>query len=64
MDLGRIYPNFCMTARALEEVGERWSLLVVGDLSLGPADSPICREAWAGSGRRGLTDRLRYVVGR
>jgi DNA-binding HxlR family transcriptional regulator len=33
----RIYRRFCMTARALEVVGERWSLLIVRDLLLGPA---------------------------
>jgi DNA-binding HxlR family transcriptional regulator len=32
----RIYRHFCMTARALEVVGERWSLLIVRDLLVGP----------------------------
>src|SRR5512132_2338852 len=32
----RIYRHFCMAARALEVVGERWSLLIVRDLLLGP----------------------------
>src|SRR5436190_24284208 len=32
----RIYRHFCMTARALEVIGERWSLLIVRDLLLGP----------------------------
>jgi DNA-binding HxlR family transcriptional regulator len=36
MDPDRIYRHFCMTARALEVVGERWSLLIVRDLLLGP----------------------------
>jgi DNA-binding HxlR family transcriptional regulator len=36
MDSTRIYRHFCMTARALEVVGERWSLLIVRDLLLGP----------------------------
>jgi DNA-binding HxlR family transcriptional regulator len=35
MDSRRIYRHFCMMARALEIVGERWSLLVVRDLLLG-----------------------------
>jgi DNA-binding HxlR family transcriptional regulator len=35
-DSRRIYRHFCMTARALEVVGERWSLLIVRDLLLGP----------------------------
>jgi DNA-binding HxlR family transcriptional regulator len=36
MESDRIYRHFCMTARALEVVGERWSLLIVRDLLLGP----------------------------
>jgi DNA-binding HxlR family transcriptional regulator len=36
MDPPRIYRHFCMLARGLEVVGERWSLLIVRDLLLGP----------------------------
>jgi DNA-binding HxlR family transcriptional regulator len=36
MNPDRIYRHFCMMARALEVVGERWSLLIVRDLLLGP----------------------------
>jgi len=36
MDSRRTYRHFCMLARALEVVGERWSLLIVRDLLLGP----------------------------
>jgi DNA-binding HxlR family transcriptional regulator len=36
MDPDRIYRHWCMTARALEAVGDRWSLLIVRDLLLGP----------------------------
>src|SRR5262245_22575120 len=36
MDSRRIYRQFCMMARALEVVGERWSLPIVRDLILGP----------------------------
>lgn len=32
----RTYGHFCMLARALERVGDRWSLLVVRDLLSGP----------------------------
>jgi DNA-binding HxlR family transcriptional regulator len=35
-DSRRIYRHFCMMARALEVVGERWSLLIVRDLLFGP----------------------------
>jgi DNA-binding HxlR family transcriptional regulator len=36
MDADRIYRHFCMGARALEVIGERWTLLIVRDLLLGP----------------------------
>ena len=36
MSPDRIYRHFCMGARALEVVGERWTLLIVRDLLLGP----------------------------
>jgi DNA-binding HxlR family transcriptional regulator len=35
MDSDRVYRHFCMMARALEAVGERWSLLIVRELLLG-----------------------------
>jgi DNA-binding HxlR family transcriptional regulator len=36
MDSRRIYRHFCMLARTLEVAGDRWSLLIVRDLLLGP----------------------------
>jgi DNA-binding HxlR family transcriptional regulator len=36
IDPDRTYRHFCMMARALEVVGERWSLLIIRDLLLGP----------------------------
>jgi DNA-binding HxlR family transcriptional regulator len=36
MGSDRIYRHFCMGARALEAVGDRWSLLIVRDLLPGP----------------------------
>lgn len=41
---GRTYGQFCGLARALELVGERWSLLVVRDLILGPKRFTDLRE--------------------
>jgi DNA-binding HxlR family transcriptional regulator len=41
---GRTYGQFCGVARALELVGERWSLLVVRDLVLGPKRFTELRE--------------------
>ena len=36
MSPDRVYRHFCMGARALEVIGERWTLLIVRDLLLGP----------------------------
>jgi DNA-binding HxlR family transcriptional regulator len=36
MSPDRIYRHFCMGARALEVIGERWTLLIIRDLLLGP----------------------------
>jgi DNA-binding HxlR family transcriptional regulator len=57
----RIYPHFCMTARALEEVGERWSLLVVRDLMLGPRRFTDLSRSVGGITPTRLTERLRRL---
>ena len=41
---GRTYGQFCGVARALELVGERWGLLVIRDLILGPKRFTELRE--------------------
>jgi DNA-binding HxlR family transcriptional regulator len=57
----RIYRHFCMTARALEVVGERWSLLIVRDLLLGPRRfTDLVRTLNPITPTR-LTDRLRRL---
>ena len=61
MDSPRIYPHFCMMARALELVGERWSLLIVRDLLLGPQRFTDLIGSVAGITPTRLTDRLRYL---
>jgi DNA-binding HxlR family transcriptional regulator len=61
MDPDRIYPHFCMTARALEEVGERWSLLVVRDLMFGPRRFTDLSRSLGGITPTRLTDRLRRL---
>jgi DNA-binding HxlR family transcriptional regulator len=61
MASNRIYPHFCMMARALEEVGERWSLLVVRDLMLGPRRFTDLRRSLAGITPTRLTNRLRSL---
>jgi DNA-binding HxlR family transcriptional regulator len=57
----RIYRHFCMTARALEVIGERWSLLIVRDLLLGPRRfTDLVRSLNPITPTR-LTDRLRRL---
>src|SRR5262245_48092213 len=57
----RIYPHFCVTARALEEVGERWSLLIVRDLLLGPRRFTDLAQSLGGITPTRLTSRLRKL---
>src|SRR5262245_20426003 len=61
MDSSRTYPHFCMTASALEEVGERWSLLVVRDLTLGPRRFTDLARTLGGITPTRLTERLRSL---
>jgi DNA-binding HxlR family transcriptional regulator len=61
MEHDRIYRHFCMAARALEVVGERWSLLIVRDLQLGPRRfTDLVRGLDEITATR-LTDRLRQL---
>jgi DNA-binding HxlR family transcriptional regulator len=60
-DPERIYRHFCMTARALEVIGDRWSLLIVRDLLLGPRRfTDLVRTLNPITPTR-LTDRLRRL---
>jgi DNA-binding HxlR family transcriptional regulator len=61
MNSGRIYPHFCVMARALELVGERWSLLVVRDLLLGPRRFTDLARSLGGITPTRLTARLRSL---
>lgn len=56
-----IYRHFCMTARALEVVGDRWSLLIVRDLSLGPRRFTDLVRGLADITPTTLTNRLRQL---
>lgn len=57
----RIYRHFCMMARALELVGERWSLLIIRDLLLGPQRFTDLLGSVAAITPARLTDRLRHL---
>jgi DNA-binding HxlR family transcriptional regulator len=61
VDSGRIYPHFCMMARALEDVGERWSLLIVRDLLPGPRRFTDLARSLGGITPTRLTARLRSL---
>jgi DNA-binding HxlR family transcriptional regulator len=61
MDPDRVYRHFCMTARALEVVGERWTLLIVRDLLLGPRRFGDLERGLSEITPTRLTDRLRLL---
>src|SRR5262245_57943206 len=61
MSSGNVYPHTCVAARALEEVGERWSLLVVRDLLLGPRRFTDLARSLGGITPTRLTARLRSL---
>jgi DNA-binding HxlR family transcriptional regulator len=61
VEADRIYRHFCMTARALEVVGERWSLLIVRDLLLGPRRFTDLLRSLAEITPSRLTGRLRRL---
>jgi len=57
----RTYDQFCGVARALDLVGERWALLVVRDLILGPKRFTDLRRGLPGIGTNVLAARLREL---
>jgi DNA-binding HxlR family transcriptional regulator len=61
MDSDRIYRHFCMMARTLEVVGERWSLLIVRDLQLGARRFTDLARGLDEITPTRLTDRLRQL---
>ncbi len=54
----RNYRQFCALARALDVVGERWTLLIVRELILGPRRYGDLLDALPGIGTNLLADRL------
>ncbi|WP_018157611.1 winged helix-turn-helix transcriptional regulator [Demetria terragena] len=57
--MGRSYGQFCGLARAAELVGERWTLLILRDLSVGPARFSELKSGLTGIAATMLTARLR-----
>jgi DNA-binding HxlR family transcriptional regulator/putative sterol carrier protein len=58
----RSYDQYCGAARALDVVGERWALLVVRDLLLGPRRYSELQAGLPGIGPNVLSARLRELV--
>src|SRR5918996_4677686 len=57
----RRYDQYCALARALDVVGERWTLLLVRELLLGPRRYTDLLGGLPGIGTNLLADRLRYL---
>jgi DNA-binding HxlR family transcriptional regulator len=57
----RSYDQFCGVARALDLVGERWALLVVRDLILGPKRFTDLKQGLPGIGTNVLAARLKEL---
>lgn len=57
--MSRDYGQYCGLARALDVVGDRWNLLIVRELLIGPARFSELREGLPGIATNLLTDRLR-----
>jgi DNA-binding HxlR family transcriptional regulator/putative sterol carrier protein len=57
----RSYSQFCPAARALDLVGERWTLLVIRELLLGPKRYTDLQDGLPGIGPNVLATRLRSL---
>lgn len=62
MQSRRTYGQFCALARALDHVGDRWTLLIVRELLLGPATFRALRHALPGLGPGLLSERLQLLT--
>jgi DNA-binding HxlR family transcriptional regulator len=57
----RTYDQYCATARTLDLVGERWSLLIVRELLSGAKRFTELQDALSGIGAALLSARLRFL---
>lgn len=64
MVVSRSYGDPCGIARALDVVGERWALLVVRELLLGPKRFSDLHRALPGASQNVLSHRLRELTGK
>lgn len=58
----RSYDQFCPAARALDVIGERWSLLLIRELLTGPKRYTDLQDGLPGIGPNVLADRLRSLA--
>ncbi len=58
----RTYKQHCALARALDAVGERWTLLLVRELLTGPKRYKDLQQGLPGMGTNLLADRLKELV--
>lgn len=58
----RSYGQYCSLARALDLVGDRWTLLIVRELAVRPCRYTDLRDGLPGLATNLLSDRLRYLV--
>ena len=57
-----VYGQFCGLAKALDVIGDRWTLLIVRELLIrGPADTPTCAMGLPGIATNLLAERLREL---
>jgi DNA-binding HxlR family transcriptional regulator len=61
MATNRRYPDGCAIATALDYVGERWALLIVRELLLGPKRFTDLQDGLPGAGPKVLAQRLREL---
>jgi DNA-binding HxlR family transcriptional regulator len=59
----RSYDQYCAVARGLDVIGDRWTLLLVRDLLLGPQRYKDLLSGLPGIGTNLLADRLRELEG-
>lgn len=62
MPVQRGYRQICGIARALDIVGERWALLIVRELLLGPKRYTDLQAGMPGASPNALSDRLRELT--
>ena len=61
MTVPRRYSLLCPIARALDRIGDRWTLLILRDLHAGPARFADLQAGLSGIASNLLTDRLRQL---